>query len=417
MHRSGSIVCHYDATIDRVIANDITLTTTNTLKLNDESILEIPISITIYAGDFIGQYTQTLPENFGDLNKTFFEYTPLVINTDSTEQFNDNVSLALIFSEITPTPTPTPTVTPYIPENDFIYNIIPNGDFIYSLIPNSDLTYTLIPSGDFSSTFIPNNDVTYVTLPDNDTLYSIIPNNDSTYTLIPNNDIEYNVLKPGNSFYGEIKLGESDIEGTCNCPEWECPRFYVTGDGPTFCDSNIFVTNGDGFNLNGWGTIVHNGFYKTVNMDGSNIATYRTDCGVCPITPTPTPTVTPTPTETPTLTPTETPTPTPTETIVPYNKIVDLNINSLSSYSGSGTTVTDILGNTTASIFGSPSYQNDGCTSSIVLNGTDQYVITDTSIESFYNSTDTSLFLWVYLTDNGVILSEQGGGGLNFGCL
>jgi hypothetical protein len=108
---SGSIVCHYDATIDRVIADDITLTTTNTLKLNDESILEIPISITIYAGDLIGQYTQTLPENFDDLNKTFFEYTPLVINTNSTEQFSDNVSLALIFSEITPTPTSTPTGT------------------------------------------------------------------------------------------------------------------------------------------------------------------------------------------------------------------------------------------------------------------------------------------------------------------
>jgi hypothetical protein len=113
-------------------------------------------------------------------------------------------------------------------------------------------------------------------------------------------------------------------------------------------------------------------------------------------------------------TPTPTATSTPTPTMVPYNKIVDLNINSLASYSGSGTTVTDILGNTNAYLSNLPVYQNNGCGSSIALNGNDQYIITTTSIQSFYDSTDTSLFLWVYLTDNGVILSEQGGGGLNF---
>lgn len=109
---SGSIICQYDATINRVITDDITLTTTNTLKLNDESILEIPVSITIHAGDLIGQFTQTLSENFVDLNKTFFEYTPLVIDTNSIEQFIDEIQLTLIFSEIIPTPTPTPSSTP-----------------------------------------------------------------------------------------------------------------------------------------------------------------------------------------------------------------------------------------------------------------------------------------------------------------
>jgi hypothetical protein len=113
-------------------------------------------------------------------------------------------------------------------------------------------------------------------------------------------------------------------------------------------------------------------------------------------------------------TPTETPTPTPTPTMVPYNKIVDLNINDSISYSGSGTTVTDILGNTNAYLSNVSTRQNDGCNSSIVLNGNDQFIITTTSIASFYDNTDTSIFLWVYLTDNGVILSEQGGGGLNF---
>ena len=193
------------------------------------------------------------------------------------------------------------------PSNDFTYSLIPNNDLTFTLIPTNDLNYIEIPNNDILYGFIPDNDINYVTIPNNDVAYTLIPNTDLTYTLIPNNDIEYSVLKPPTVFYGEIKLGEDSVEGTCNCSVGECPRFYVTGDGPTFCESNIFVTNGDGFNLNGWGTIVHNGFYKTVNMDGTNVATYRTDCGTCPTTPTPTPTPTSTPTPTPTPTPTETP--------------------------------------------------------------------------------------------------------------
>jgi hypothetical protein len=218
----------------------------------------------------------------------------------------------------TPTPTstvettPTPTPTPIIPDNDFTYVIIPNNDLsytlipsndlVYLLIPNDDLTFTLIPTNDLTHTLIPGNDLlytlvpdgdlTYVLLPDNDLNpieipnndinYSLIPNNDLSYTLIPNNDLEYSVLRPPAVFYGQIKLGEDSVEGTCNCPEWECPRFYVTGDGPTFCESNNFVTNGDGFGFSGWGTISYDGYYKTVNLNGTNVATYRTDCGTCP---------------------------------------------------------------------------------------------------------------------------------------
>ena len=225
----------------------------------------------------------------------------------------------------TSTPTPTPTSTSIIiPSNDLTYVIIPGNDSVYVIIPNNDLTYSLIPSNDLTSTLlpnndlvgvlIPNNDLEYLVLPLNDVNYTLIPNPDSTYTLIPNNDIEYSVLKPPAVFYGEITLGEDSIEGTCNCPENECPRFYVTGDGPTFCESNNFVINGNGTFFNGWGTITYGGYYKTVNMDGSNIATYRTDCGTCPTTPTPTLTETSTPTPTPTLTETSAPTPTPTLT-------------------------------------------------------------------------------------------------------
>jgi hypothetical protein len=117
-------------------------------------------------------------------------------------------------------------------------------------------------------------------------------------------------------FYGEIILGEGP-EVCDNCPE--CPTFYVTGDGSTFCESNNFVTNGDEFNLNGYGYITYDGFVKSVNLNNTNVATYRDDCVACP-TPTPTPTPESTSTPTPTATavpPTSTPTPTPTDTETP----------------------------------------------------------------------------------------------------
>lgn len=262
-----------------------------------------------------------------DLGPTFDYDLDILINVD------DCTSTLCLAPTPTPTSTPTPTVTPsptptiFIPENDLVYILIPNDDLTYTLIPSNDLIGTFIPDSDLLYTLIPNGDLNYILLPDNDlngidiplndVNYTLIPNSDLTYTLIPNNDIEYSVLKPPTVFYGEIKLGEDSVEGTCNCSVGECPRFYVTGDGPTFCDSNIFVITGGGTFFNGWGTIVHNGFYKTVNMDGGNVATYRTDCGTCPTTPTPTETPTPTSTETPTPTPTETPTPTPTETETP----------------------------------------------------------------------------------------------------
>jgi hypothetical protein len=208
-----------------------------------------------------------------------------------------------------------------------------------------------IPTPTPSPTATPTPTVT-PSIPENDFTYVIIPGNDLLYVIIPNNDFTYTLIP--NTDLSYTLIPNNDLS------------YSLLQPSPTPTS-----------------------------------------------TPTPTPTATSTPTPTPTAT--STPTPTPTPTIVPYNKIVDLNINDSISYSGSGTTVTDILGNTNASIIGSPSYQNDGCTSSIVLNGTSQYILTNTSINTLYDSTDTSIFLWVYLTDNGVILSEQGSAVLNIG--
>jgi hypothetical protein len=284
---------------------------------------------------------------------------------------------------ITPTPTPTPTI--HIPDNDFVYLLLPNNDLTYTLIPANDLIDTLIPDNDLLFTLVPNGELTYVLLPDNDVNYTLIPNTDLTYTLIPNNDVQYTVLKPPTTFFGLIKIGEGmDV---CNGgPEYT--TFYVTGDGPTFCESTNFVSNGF-IGLNGYISAYYGGYVMTINVNGTDIGTQREVCSPCP-------------------------TPEPFS----IRKIVNLNINDYSSYSYGLSTITDLLGGTNASLINSPSYSNgSGCGSNITLDGTTQFIITDTSLSNYYtispNPSDTSVFLWVYLTDNGVILSEQGSTSLN----
>lgn len=211
----------------------------------------------------------------------------------------------------TPTPTPTGSSIPdndltytlipnndlvhtFIPDNDLLFTLVPGDDLSYTLlpdndlnpieIPNNDLLFTLVPNGDLTYVFLPDNDIIDVLLPDNDVTYNLIPNGDLTYTLIPNNDVKFKVLKPPTVFYGQIRWGEDMY--VCNGgPEF--PTFYVTGDGPTFCESNIFVAN-EFTGLSGYIFMYYDGQVKTVNVNNTNIATLRDNCVPCP-TPTPTP--------------------------------------------------------------------------------------------------------------------------------
>jgi hypothetical protein len=143
------------------------------------------------------------------------------------------------------------------------------------------------------------------------------------------------------------------------------------------------------------------------------------------VTPTPTPTVTPTftPTPTPTVTPTPTPTatPTPTPSTSPFitsGLILNYNINSLSSYPGSGTTIIDLQGNSNATTFNSPTYTSSGG-GYLTFNGSNQYFVTNTALGSNLNPANTStiisIFVWVYPMDNGVIVQEIGQSSPNAG--
>jgi len=94
--------------------------------------------------------------------------------------------------------------------------------------------------------------------------------------------------------------------------------------------------------------------------------------------------------------------------IVSTGLILNYDIGNASSYSGAGSTVTDLQANSNATLFNAPTYTSGYLT----FNGTNQYLTTNTSLNSKLSpvntSTVTSIFAWVYPIDNGVILQELG---------
>lgn len=124
------------------------------------------------------------------------------------------------------------------------------------------------------------------------------------------------------------------------------------------------------------------------------------------------------PTPTPTATSSSTPTPTPTSTQSSVNKIVYYNFSNTLSYSG-GTSIRDLQGNVNATLYNSPTSGSTGCGSYLSFNGTNQYILTNSDLSPRFpgtspnKSTKTSIFMWVYPTGNGVLLSELGQTAIN----
>ena len=88
------------------------------------------------------------------------------------------------------------------------------------------------------------------------------------------------------------------------------------------------------------------------------------------------------------------------------------DIQNLSSYSGSGTTITDLDGTNNGLLVGSNTY-TDSIPNYISLDsGSSNYIRTTTNLNSYLSPANTgdniSVFTWVYPTSNGVIVSEQG---------
>ena len=84
------------------------------------------------------------------------------------------------------------------------------------------------------------------------------------------------------------------------------------------------------------------------------------------------------------------------------------------SYLGT-TTVTDLVGNSNATLINGPTFSSNGY---LNFDGINDYLFTNTSLNSKLSPVNTStvisFFVWVYPTDNGVIVNEQGSSTLDF---
>ena len=84
----------------------------------------------------------------------------------------------------------------------------------------------------------------------------------------------------------------------------------------------------------------------------------------------------------------------------------------------SGSTWTDDVGNSNASLNNSPTYSSDNG-GYISLNGSNQYVMTSTSLNAQISGTSPnksnaqSIFIWCYPTEQGVIVAEIGQANIN----
>lgn len=100
-----------------------------------------------------------------------------------------------------------------------------------------------------------------------------------------------------------------------------------------------------------------------------------------------------------------------------FSTIRDFTLNGLilryelkdsDSYSRTST-VTDLIGNSNATLINGPTYSSNGY---LNFDGTNDYLITNTSLNSKLSPPNTSriisCFVWVYPMDNGVIINEQG---------
>lgn len=205
------------------------------------------------------------------------------------------------------------------------------------------------------------------------------------------------------------------------------------GDGST----NV-ATFGGGNLLNGRIGKVYT--YNRPLTSGEVLSNYNADAsqfGLPQVSPTPTPTqtktptvtptnsVTPTPTvtSTPTVTPTKSVTPTPTITITPTitlsptsalvqtNLIMNWDMQNSSSYSGSGSSITDLKGNINGTMTGTIVYTSGSPNYLTIDGGASEYIYTaniNPYLSPVNTGTNQSMFLWIYPTSNGVIYSEQG---------
>jgi len=98
--------------------------------------------------------------------------------------------------------------------------------------------------------------------------------------------------------------------------------------------------------------------------------------------------------------------------IVDTGLILNWDIQNISSYSGSGTSIVDLKGNSNGNIVGTIDYTSGSTNYLNVEGSSSEYIVTNTNLNPYLSPVNTgtaiSLFVWVYPTGNGIILNEQG---------
>ena len=98
--------------------------------------------------------------------------------------------------------------------------------------------------------------------------------------------------------------------------------------------------------------------------------------------------------------------------IVTSGLIMNWDIQNTSSYSGVGTTIFDLSGHSNGSLVGTIDYTAGSPNYLLIQGGVSEYITSSTDLNSYLSppttGTDISVFMWVYPTSNGVIVSEQG---------
>lgn len=99
---------------------------------------------------------------------------------------------------------------------------------------------------------------------------------------------------------------------------------------------------------------------------------------------------------------------TPAASVVATGLVLQYDIGNPASYPGSGATVTDLAGNSNATLYNGPTYSSGYLT----FDGSNDVLITNTSLASKVTTDITSISMWAYPMDNGVLLSEVGSNAL-----
>jgi hypothetical protein len=94
--------------------------------------------------------------------------------------------------------------------------------------------------------------------------------------------------------------------------------------------------------------------------------------------------------------------------IVSSGLVLHYDIGNAASYPGSGASVTDLKGNSDATLYNGPTYGSNY----LSFDGSNDVLITNTSLASKVTTDITSIMMWAYPRDNGVLLSEVGASSL-----